>query len=106
VSHSTVLSQIPNQVRIVEIIPGASNSGLRPPFDPPTVEISLIGPVTVKWTNEDSAYHTVTAVDKSFESPLIAPTKSFNHLFDSPGYYNYFCSLHPYMTGIVIVTNP
>jgi plastocyanin len=72
---------------------------------------------TVVWTNDDSAFHTVTSgqigaadVGKLFDSGLAGPTaltakgKTFEHTFDAAGEFDYHCTLHPAMTGKVIVT--
>ena len=52
---------------------------------------------TVEWVNEDSAPHTV------FDSGTLATGQSFSHTFDAPGTYVYHCSIHPSMTGMIIV---
>jgi len=70
----------------------------------------------VEWTNEDSAFHTVTSgtvggadVGKEFDSGLAGPTaltskgKSFEHKFDTAGEFPYHCTLHPAMVGTVVV---
>jgi amicyanin len=58
---------------------------------------------TVEWRNNDPLPHTVTAVDKSFNSGLINPGKSYSHTFTKPGTYNFFCTPHPFMKGVVVV---
>jgi plastocyanin len=58
---------------------------------------------TVEWTNTDPLAHSVTAVDKSFNSGLIQPGKKFRHTFTKAGTYNYFCMPHPFMKGVVVV---
>jgi plastocyanin len=72
---------------------------------------------TVVWTNDDSAFHTVTSgligaadAGKMLDSGLAGPTaltakgKTFEHTFDTAGEFDYHCTLHPAMTGQVIVT--
>jgi len=72
---------------------------------------------TVVWTNDDTAFHTVTSgligapdAGKLFDSGLSGPTalttqgKTFEHTFDTAGEFDYHCTLHPAMTGKVIVT--
>ena len=58
------------------------------------------------WTNVDGIYHTVTAgaESASFDSGLIGPGQSFAVRFDQPGDYPFACSLHPQMTGTVVVS--
>lgn len=58
---------------------------------------------TVEWKNNDPLPHTVTAVDKSFNSGLIQPGKTYSHTFTTPGTYNFFCTPHPFMKGVVVV---
>ncbi len=58
---------------------------------------------TVEWKNNDPLPHTVTAVDKSFNSGLINPGKTYGHTFTKPGTYNFFCTPHPFMKGVVVV---
>ena len=63
---------------------------------------------SLAWTNVDGVPHTVTAGERGvasggFDSGLIAPGQSFVVRFDQPGEYSFTCSLHPFMTGTVIV---
>ena len=59
---------------------------------------------TVTWTNRDDIPHTVVANDKTtFKSKVMDTDESFSFTFTKPGEYGYFCSLHPHMTGKVIV---
>ncbi|MSP14878.1 MAG: hypothetical protein EXR62_18205 [Chloroflexi bacterium] len=60
---------------------------------------------TIKWTNVDEAEHTITAKDKSFDSGVIKIGSSFSRTFDKAGVYEYLCSTHPAMKGVVEVTN-
>ena len=65
---------------------------------------------TVVWKNADTATHTVTAITESeenvalFDSGLFASGKSFSHTFTEIGDYPYYCIVHPWMEGTVIVT--
>lgn len=70
-------------------------------FGPMTVTVPVGGKVT--WVNGDDVPHTVMAVDKSFRSRPIDSDERFSFTFTKPGVYSYFCSLHPRMTGKVIV---
>jgi plastocyanin len=58
---------------------------------------------TVEWTNSDPLPHSVTAVDKSFNSGLIQPGKTYRHTFTKAGTYNFYCIPHPFMKGVVVV---
>lgn len=65
----------------------------------------LVVPVgsTVTWTNTDDAPHTVTSTDKTLNSPSLNTDGQFSFTFTSPGTYAYFCAIHPFMTGKVVV---
>ena len=58
---------------------------------------------TVTWTNHDDIPHTVVADDKSFKSKVLDTDQKFSYTFSKPGTYPYFCSVHPKMTGKVVV---
>lgn len=59
---------------------------------------------TVTWINKDDIPHIVAATDgKGFKSPVLDTDEKFVHMFAQPGRYNYYCSIHPKMTGKVIV---
>ncbi len=62
----------------------------------------------VTWLNEDSAFHSVTSgfygePSDLFDSGHLDPYESFTFNFDEKGVYDYFCTLHPWMEGQVIV---
>ena len=69
-------------------------------------EISVTPGTRITWSNSDEIPHTVTATDKSFDSKAMDTGDSYAHTFDQPGDYAYFCSVHPFMTGIVHVRSP
>jgi plastocyanin len=58
---------------------------------------------TIRWTNRDDIPHNVVAEDKSFKSKVMDTDESFTYTFSKPGTYTYFCSIHPKMTGKVVV---
>jgi len=58
---------------------------------------------TVTWTNGDGEPHTVTAVDGSFTSDLLQEHQTYSHSFASPGQFEYYCTIHTLMTGVVVV---
>jgi amicyanin len=71
-------------------------------FSPQT--FTLPAGATVTWTNRDSMPHTVTSTDKRFpKSPVMKPGQSYSNKFAAAGTYSYFCSIHPRMTGKIIV---
>ena len=57
------------------------------------------------WSNEDDVPHVVVSSDGSaiIKSPALDTDQKYTAVFDKPGTYRYFCSLHPQMTGTVIV---
>ena len=71
-------------------------------FSPQT--FTLPAGATVTWTNRDGMPHTVTSTDKRFpKSPVLKPGQSYSNNFAAAGTYSYFCSIHPRMTGKIIV---
>src|ERR1041385_1632111 len=58
---------------------------------------------TIRWTNRDDIPHNVVAEDKSFKSKVMDTDESFAYTFSKPGTYTYFCSIHPKMTGKIVV---
>lgn len=57
----------------------------------------------ITWTNHDDIPHTVVASDLKFKSKALDTNDSFSMKFTEPGTYEYFCSLHPKMTGKITV---
>jgi len=76
-------------------------------FIPSPVNIAIGD--TVKWVNDDTAAHTSTSgsptdgPDGNWDSSLIIAGSSFSNTFDEAGEYPYFCMVHPWMSGMVIV---
>jgi plastocyanin len=72
--------------------------------------VSIMKGDTVVWSNDDSAAHTVTSGSPAdgpsgmFDSSLLIGGKSFEHTFDSSGSVDYFCMVHPWMTGSIQVS--
>jgi amicyanin len=69
-------------------------------FNPPQVMVKA--GATVTWTNDDDIPHTVVAPPNVRSKPLDSDQK-FSFTFTTPGTYKYFCSLHPHMTGTIVV---
>lgn len=66
--------------------------------------ITVAAGTKVTWVNRDDIPHTVVSDDKQmFRSKALDTDQSFSFTFDKPGTYPYFCSLHPKMTGKVVV---
>ncbi len=70
-------------------------------YDPDPVTIEAGGKVT--WINRDTAPHTATADDGSFDTGTIENGKLKSESFKQPGTYAYFCEIHPTMKGTVEV---
>ena len=70
-------------------------------FSPATLTVSA--GTTVRWTNHDDIPHNVVSEDKSFKSKVMDTDENFSYTFTKPGTYSYFCSIHPKMTGKVVV---
>jgi plastocyanin len=71
-------------------------------FEPAALEVGA--GATVTWTNDDSIPHTVTAREGDFNSGVLQSGGSFSQTFSEPGTFEYFCAIHPSMTGTVTVT--
>lgn len=73
--------------------------------DPITINIGTL----VEWTNRDVAVHTVTSgspkegPDGIIYSDFLSPGETFAFRFNEPGAYPYFCTLHPWMEGLIVV---
>jgi plastocyanin len=70
-------------------------------FGPQTVTVPV--GTTVTWTNHDDTPHTVVSTDGVFKSKVRDTDEKFSYTFAKPGTYPYFCSVHPKMTGQVVV---
>ncbi|GAA3812738.1 plastocyanin/azurin family copper-binding protein [Nocardioides panacisoli] len=70
-------------------------------FTPQTVRITV--GQAVKWTFNDSVAHTVTPNHGSWGSGVKTAGQTFRHVFRSAGTFRYHCSIHPEMTGKVVV---
>jgi plastocyanin len=101
----------------VKIVPGSSSPNNSKFFVPNLLNVSA--GTTVTWTNGDltlyksfevEQLHTVTSgslergnIGMDFDSGFLAEGKTFQHTFNSTGTFDYFCTIHPFMTGKVIV---
>jgi len=95
----------------VTISPGSSSPSNGKFFVPDT--LTVLKGTTVLWTNGDSTLHTVTSgspefgnsgIGTEFDSSYLAAGKTFQHQFNIAGTFDYYCTLHPYMKGKVVVT--
>ena len=113
------LGYTPEQIPEVEIVEEIENmiimpvKSARPDCGPndecyiPSYYLAKIDE-TVYWINEDSAFHSVTSgqqenPDGLFDSGHIDPDEKFSYTFTEPGVYSYYCTLHPWMNGMIKV---
>jgi Icc protein len=59
---------------------------------------------TITWTNRDDVPHNIVSTEQKFKSPVLDTDERFSHTFAAPGTYKYYCSIHPKMTGQVVVS--
>jgi len=110
-----LLAPIMRRVAILSVILMASIGGMHATVAATTVEITIdnftftpatvtVEPgTTVHWLNRDDIPHTVVAKSLAFKSGALDTDDSFSQQFNEVGEIDYFCSLHPHMTGKVIV---
>jgi plastocyanin len=83
-------------------IPGANEVFIQGmAFTPSTITVSA--GTTITWTNKDGVVHNVTSNTGIFSSGTINPNQTFSQLFSVAGNFPYKCTLHPTMTGTVVV---
>jgi plastocyanin len=70
-------------------------------FSPTTITVPA--GTTVRWTNRDDIPHTVVSDEQKFQSKTLDTDDQYSYTFTKPGTYGYFCSVHPRMTGKVVV---
>ena len=107
---------------IVDIPFGAYNPELNTPaevwYDPPQIFVTVGD--TITWYNDDREAHTVTSGDSPgrfgwmdnkdfgtpngiFDSGRFMPSESWSYKFEESGTFSYFCTIHPWMEGIVVI---
>jgi plastocyanin len=71
-------------------------------FNPQTVTVKA--GTTVTWTNKDDIPHGIAVTNNAFKrSQALDTDDSFSFTFATPGTYQYFCYIHPHMTGTIVV---
>jgi plastocyanin len=70
-------------------------------YHPAQTEIAV--GTTVTWTNSDTVPHTATATDRTFDSGILDPGKSYSFTFEKTGTFDYACLVHPQMKGTIVV---
>jgi amicyanin len=71
-------------------------------FDPPTLTVKA--GTTVTWVNADDIPHVVSEKDGKFRSSALDTDDKFSQTFSTAGTVEYFCAIHPHMTGKIVVT--
>jgi plastocyanin len=102
------LGQSANTSADVTIVVGASNGGVAAPFSP--ANYTTKAGSTITWVNKDTIAHTVVSTSvpagaSSFSSGPIQYGNVYSVTLTTPGTYKYYCSIHPFMTGTIIVTS-
>ncbi len=67
------------------------------------MEVTVPAGTKVTWINRDEVPHTVVEKNKAFRSAALDTDDKYSHVFDKPGIYEYYCSIHPQMVAKVIV---
>src|SRR5215472_2944428 len=67
------------------------------------VALTVAAGTTVTWTNDDDSPHSVRDKNGKFKSAALDTGDTFSQTFAAPGEYTYFCSIHPRMTGKIVV---
>ncbi|MGC1134790.1 MAG: plastocyanin/azurin family copper-binding protein [Nitrososphaeraceae archaeon] len=99
-----------NQTLFVAIVPGSSSPFNGQFYVPNAVTVSPN--TSVSWTNQDTSSHTITSGDFTtgpsgqFDSGLLNTGATFTHQLVTPGVYTYYCTIFPFMSGVVNVTAP
>jgi plastocyanin len=89
-AYGAVAAQEANEIKIDNFV-----------FNPP--ELTIAVGTTVKFVNHDDIPHSVVDKNKAFRSKALDTDDSFTFTFANAGTYDYFCGLHPHMTGKIIV---
>jgi len=107
ITNMSLTGTTASPISTVSIVSGSSIPSNREFFVPKSVETTLGNMIT--WTNEDFTPHTVTSGNTTtgktgvFDSNIMQKGSTFSFLFDKAGEYNYFCTIHPFMTGRIVV---
>jgi plastocyanin len=70
-------------------------------FGPETITVPV--GATVTWTNKDDIPHTSVSTEGVFKSKVLDTDEKFSYTFNKAGTYSYYCTIHPKMTGKVVV---
>jgi plastocyanin len=93
-------SQLTTQISIPQ---GAATKHVKIFYQPNPANVS--GGAKITWTNKDSAPHTATATDNSFDTGIIQPGSSGSAIIKGQATIPYHCTIHPWMTASLIVAS-
>jgi plastocyanin len=91
----------------ISMVPGSSAPTAKIFYDPSPANVAV--GTTVTWTNDDATLHTATSGTPDsgptgeFDSSYLAKGKTFQHTFTKAGTFDYYCQLHPFMVGQIVV---
>ena len=100
VNHPIAITDVPLQPEMTRT--GLSDVSVDNFSFAPAMATVTVGS-SITWTNRDDIPHTVVSTEQKFKSPVLDTGEQFSHRFDTPGTYKYFCSIHPKMTGQIVV---
>jgi len=97
------ITSVPAELVLVDMAVGtASNTECDDEcFVPSTAYVTVGGMVT--WKNADTVVHTATEVESKFDSSLVMSGAEYSYTFEEAGTFDYYCIVHPWMKGIVVV---
>lgn len=89
----------------IQVAETAANTVTISDFSFAPQSVTVAAGTVVTWVNHDDEPHTVVSADSPtlFKSGALDTNDTFTYTFDKPGTYQYFCSIHPHMTGTVVV---
>ena len=100
----------PTTCGYITILPGSANAGISSAitFSPRVITVDIGINNTVIWTNDDTAGHTVRYINGTSgpSSPVFTHGQTYEYTFDKAGTYDYYCTIHTFMMGEVIVVTP
>jgi plastocyanin len=105
-TESRLLANVGKSAGIV-IVQGAGTQGNPAGYYSPstfTTELGPSGTVTVTWSNGDGATHTVTSTPGTQFDHTLNAGDTFSYTFTQAGTYQYYCTIHPWMKGTIVVT--
>jgi len=103
IGSGVILRNISGGTADIEIVMGAQSAAMA--FTPQTFHVTLASGGKVTWINKDTTSHTVTSnTTGQFDSPLFSTGATWSYTFTARGTYQYHCTPHPQMWGVVVVS--